>query len=134
MRHGKFGTQLQIRREDGTQKTVTNIYQKHIEVNDYGNKVKTAPSRAVKDEHKLIAAQSLLINDAAMDDKDKELLAILQTHIVDLIENSYNPLCEELFEQMLPQQALLEANDVYHFFKLQAFVLEFCRLRAMKSH
>lgn len=25
-------------------------------------------------------------------------------------------------------------NDVYNFFKFQSFVLEFCRLRAMKEH
>jgi hypothetical protein len=28
LRHGKFGTQLQIKRDDGSSKTVTNIYQK----------------------------------------------------------------------------------------------------------
>ncbi len=49
---------------------------------------------------------------------------------MDLIENSYNSLCEELFQQMLPQQALLEDSDVFHFFKFQAFVLECIRLKA----
>jgi hypothetical protein len=53
-----------------------------------------------------------------MDESDKELLRHLQTYIIDMIENSYNPLCEELFEQMLPQQALLEESDIFHFFKV----------------
>lgn len=36
MRHGKFGSQLQMRREDGTLVTIGNIYQKNIEVNTLG--------------------------------------------------------------------------------------------------
>lgn len=33
-----------------------------------------------------------------MDDSDRELVKILQTHLLDMIENSYNPLIEELVE------------------------------------
>jgi hypothetical protein len=71
-------------------------------MNDYGNKQKTAPFHKAKSENTAILAQTLLITDAAMDDSDKELLQVLQTHMVDLIENSFNNLCEELYEQMLP--------------------------------
>lgn len=67
-------------------------------MNDYGNKQKTAPVRKAKSENTAILAQTLLITDAAMDDSDKELLQVLQTHMVDLIENSFNNLCEELYE------------------------------------
>ena len=87
-----------MRREDGSRKTITNIVQRKIDLNDFGNKLKTAPARKAKNENTAILAQNLLINDAAMDDTDKELLRILQNHLVDLIENSYNPLCEELYE------------------------------------
>ena len=68
LRHGKFGTQLQVKREDGSSKMITNIYQKQIEVNDFGNNIKRAPKRSTKDEARVIKAQNLLINDAAMDD------------------------------------------------------------------
>jgi uncharacterized protein YfaP (DUF2135 family) len=71
-------------------------------VNDFGNKVKRGAKRSTKDEARVITAQVLLINDAAMDEEDKELLRILQTFLLDLVENSYNPICEELYEQMLP--------------------------------
>lgn len=81
---------------------VTNIYQKQIDVNDFGNKVKSAPKKSTKDESKAIMAEVLLIGNATMDDQDRELLKVLQTHLLDLIENSYNSLCEELFQQMLP--------------------------------
>ena len=91
-----------MKRDDGTVKTITNIMQKQIDLNDYGNKLKTAPIRKAKNENTAILAQTLLINDAAMDDSDKELLKILQTHLIDLIENTYNPLCEELYEQIAP--------------------------------
>lgn len=134
LRHGKFGTQLEIRRADGSSKMVTNIYQKQIDVNDFGNKVKTAPKKSTKDESKAIMAEELLIGNATMDDKDKQLLSMLHTHLIDLIENSYNSLCEELFQQMLPQQALLEESDVFHFFKFQGFILECVRLKAQKEH
>lgn len=47
-------------------------------------------------------AQELLIGDATKDEQDHELLRVLHSHLLDLIENSYNSLCEELFQQMLP--------------------------------
>lgn len=82
---------------------VTNIYQKQIDLNDFGNKLKSAPKKSTKDENKAIMAQELLIGDATKDEQDHELLRVLHTHLLDLIENSYNSLCEELFQQMLPQ-------------------------------
>jgi hypothetical protein len=79
-------------------------------------------------------AQELLIGDATKDEQDHELLRVLHVHLLDLIENSYNSLCEELFQQMLPQQALLEESDVFHFFRFQSFILECVRLKANKEH
>ena len=71
-------------------------------MNDFGNKVKTAPKKSSKDEQKVITFCEKLINEAAMDDADRDLVKILQTHLLDMIENSYNPLIEELVEQMVP--------------------------------
>jgi hypothetical protein len=51
-----------------------------------------------------------------------------------MLENSYNSLVEELFQQMMQDNSLLEDSDVYHFFKLQTFMLEFCRLKAQAEH
>lgn len=90
LRHGKFGTQLEIKREDGSSKMVTNIYQKQIDINDFGNKIKSAPKRSTKDENRAIVAQELLIGDATKDEQDHELLRVLHVHLLDLIENSYN--------------------------------------------
>jgi hypothetical protein len=36
MRHGKFGAQIGIRREDGSVKLIGNIYQQNIDMNSLG--------------------------------------------------------------------------------------------------
>ena len=38
LRHGKFGTTLQIKRDDGSSALVSNIYQKNIDINNLGVK------------------------------------------------------------------------------------------------
>lgn len=43
IRHGKFGSQLQIMREDGSSAIVNNIYQQHIDVNKVAIKQRMKP-------------------------------------------------------------------------------------------
>ena len=69
-----------------------------------------------------------MIDDAAVDKLDAELLEMLQNYLDDMIEHSYNPLIEQLYTQILPSKAEVEENDAYHLFKVQSFVLEVCRL------
>ena len=83
-----------------------------------------------KDPKKVIEAHQSLIDDAAVDKTDEELLRILLNYLVDMMEHSYNPLIEQLYSQILPSKAEVEENDSFHLFKVQSFVLEVCRLQA----
>jgi len=75
-----------------------------------------------------------IVEDGAKDHLDVKLLEVLNNYLVDMITNSYAPLVEELFNQMLPEQALLEESDCFHFFKLQTFMLQVCRIKAQMEH
>ena len=107
MRHGKFGFQTQIMREDGTLVTNSNIYQQNIDVNDISKyqrrKPRTGASQKVlaKQPKRVIQAQQPIIDDAAVDKADNELLEIMEKYLMDMIEHSYNPLIEQLYSQIL---------------------------------
>ena len=53
---------------------------------------------------------------------------------MDMIEHSYNPLMEQLYNQILQSKTEIEENDAFHLFKIQSFVLEIWRLVATKYH
>ena len=54
-----------------------------------------ASSKALrKDPKKVIEAPQTLIDDAAVDKNDEELLLVLNAYLIDMIEHSYNPLME----------------------------------------
>jgi hypothetical protein len=78
--------------------------------------------------NKVIEASSSIIDDAAKDESDHRLLSVLHDYLVDMLQNCYGALIEELFSQILPTQALLEENDRYYLLKLQTFLIEVCRL------
>jgi hypothetical protein len=42
------------------------------------------------------AKSNLIVNEAALEVSDKKLLEILKTHLIDLLENSYCGLIEQL--------------------------------------
>ena len=52
----------------------------------------------------------------------------------DLLEHSYNPLFEQLFEDFSKNKVAVEENDSFHIYKVQSFVLEAVRIKAKAEH
>ena len=52
----------------------------------------------------------------------------------DLLEHSYNPLFEQLFEDFGKNKVAVEENDSFHIYKVQSFVLEAVRIKAKAEH
>ena len=48
--------------------------------------------------------------------------------------HSYNPLMEQLFDDVRNQRVAVEENDSFHMFKVQSFVLEAVRIQAKAEH
>lgn len=85
---------------------INNIYQKNIEVNDIGKHARRKPrtgGRQLKNQQAVIEAPKKLVEDATKDDSDAKLLQVVHDYLVDMLTNSYCPLAEILFEQMLPE-------------------------------
>lgn len=59
----------------------------------------------------------MLIDDGAVDETDAKLLEIVKDYLYDVIENSYNPLMEQLFEDISKNKVAVEENDSFHMFK-----------------
>jgi hypothetical protein len=135
LRHSKFGTSLQVFRQDGSSKIVNNIYAKNIDLDDLGKSQLRQPKRSgAKDSNKVIVASSSIIDDAAKDANDNQLLAVLHDYLTEMLQLCYSALIEELFSQILHVQALLEENDRFYLLKLQSFLIEVCRLKAVTQH
>jgi len=138
MRHGKFGFQSQIMRDDGTSMSVNNIYNKQIDTNINAKYQRRKPTRngskALKDVKKVIEAPQQIIDDGAVDESDEKLLVVIKDYLFDLLEHSYNPLFEQLFDDIGKNKVAVEENDSFHMFKVQSFVLEAIRIRAKAEH
>jgi len=77
---------------------VSNIYAKNIDLEDLGRTQLRQPKRGgTKDSTKVIEASSFIIDDAAKDGDDKKLLLILHDYLMDMLQNCYNTLIEELY-------------------------------------
>ena len=91
-------------------------------------------AKALKDVKKVIEAPEPIINDGAVDESDERLLQIIKDYLFDMLEHSYNPLFEQLFEDIGKNRVAVEENDSYHMFKVQNFFLESVRIRAKAEH
>ena len=58
----------------------------------------------------------------------------IRDYLFDLVEHSYNPLFEQLFEDIGKNKVAVEENDSFHMFKVQSFVLEAVRIKAKAEH
>jgi len=77
---------------------VSNIYARNIDLEDLGRTQLRQPKRGgTKDSTKVIEASSFIIDDAAKDRDDKKLLLILHDYLMDMLQNCYNTLIEELY-------------------------------------
>ena len=59
---------------------------------------------------------------------------MIKEYLVDLMAHSYNPLMEQLFDDVRGQRVAVEENDAFHMFKVQSFVLEAVRIQAKAEH
>lgn len=66
-----------------------------------------------------------------MEESDKRLLQMLKVHLIDLLDNSYCGLIEQI-QKILAGESPIEKNDsdVHMYFKLSTFMVQICRLRA----
>jgi hypothetical protein len=77
----------------------------------------------------------LIINDAAFEKFDNQLLELLKNHLVDLLDNSYCGLIEQL-QKILAGESSIERTDqdIFMYFKFTTFVLQVCRFKAYEAH
>lgn len=137
IRHSKFGSQLQIMREDGSSALVSNIYQSNIDINTVPKNQRRKPqARKASDQNQVIDGpeSSNIINEAALEQSDKKLLELLKNHLIDLLDNSYCGLIEQL-QKILSGESPIERSesDTHQYFKLQTFFMQVCRFRAYED-
>ena len=67
-----------------------------------------------------------------MEQSDRKLLHIVREYLDDILDNTYNALINEIFNQITRDNCGSQKleYDQYHFFKLSAFILQLQRLKA----
>jgi hypothetical protein len=73
-----------------------------------------------------IEGQHKILHEGALLKSDRLLLEILRNYIDDILENTYNPLINEVFRQISPNAGsdVTKAEfDNFHFFKFSAFMI-----------
>jgi hypothetical protein len=118
---------------------VNNIYQKSIEVNNLCKKQRMKSNAVIgkKNKANMIEGQQKIIQEGALLDSDRELLAILRNYLDDILENTYNPLVNEVFRQISPNSGteFTKAEfDNFHFFKFSSFMIDVQRMKAYEAH
>jgi len=60
-----------------------------------------------------------------MQESDRKLLEIIRNYLNDMLENTYNPLINEIFIQIQKGTEMAQADfDNYHFFKFSTFMMQ----------
>jgi hypothetical protein len=92
--------------------------------------------RAVNNQKSVIEAPltNTIINQAALDESDRKLLKLLKTYLLDMLDSSYCPMIEQVFNEISKNSELLCDFDKYHYFKISSFMIQICRLRAYEDH
>ena len=130
-RPSKFGTQIQVTRPDGTRVMLTNLYQKNFDVTNLGRHQRAKHARAVRtDNENIIEAQKSLIQIDSLEQTDRDLLETVKAYLVDILDNTYNSLVNEICNQIVNSQGAGQVEDKLHFFKLSAFMIQIQRFKA----
>ena len=70
-----------------------------------------------------------------MQDSDRKLLEIIKNYLIDILDNTYNALINEIFVQIQKgSNNAIEEFDKYHFFKLSSFMIQVQRMKAYEEH
>ena len=79
-------------------------------------------------------ADQPIIDDVVNDKVDREVIVALQKFISEILQSSYSPLMEAVFQELVSPNARIEEDDNCFYFRLQAFFLEAVRVRAHLVH
>lgn len=105
-----------------------NIYQKSIDSTNLGKHQRQKSNAIMGKKNKLnkIETNQMLVNEASLNDTDRDLLGIMKDYLNDMLENKiYNALINEIFAQLQGESSLTKADfDNYHFFKFSCFMIQ----------
>ena len=101
-RPSKFGTQLCISRPDGSRIMVNNIYQKSVDITNLGKRQRQKSNALIgkKAKQNTIEGDKSIINEASLEDTDRKLIKIIKNYLIDMLDNCYNALINEIFVQI----------------------------------
>lgn len=78
---------------------LTNIYAKNLDVINLGKHQRANNAKVgfkMKKEN-IIGAHSSLLHIDALQESDRQLIEVIKTYLVDILENTYNNLVNEIF-------------------------------------
>lgn len=123
-RHSKFGTQIQVTRPDGTRLMLKNLYQKNFDVTNLGKHQRARPARGGRiAAENVVEAQKSLIQVDSLEETDRKLIKAIKAYLVDILENTFNNLVNEILSQIVNNQGASQIEDKLYFFKLSAFMI-----------
>ena len=131
LRHSKFGTCLQIKREDGSLQSIRNLYQPSFStaLPSTSKQLKQPQPRTPSNDARMIPHSVDLVSHATLSPEDKQLLAVLKNYLKDLLANSFCSLIEELNQYFKAQPQTLEEDDRTHMLLLQTYMMQVCLLQ-----
>ena len=104
---------------------LTNLYQKNFDVTNLGKHQRAKPSHAgARAKDGIIEAQKSLIQIDSLEQTDRDLIKTMKGYLVDMLDNTYNNLVNEIFNQIANNPAACQEEDKLHFFKLSAFMIQ----------
>lgn len=77
-----------------------------------------------KTNDNIIEAQKSIIQIESLEQTDRNLIKAMKAYLVDILDNTYNNLVNEVFNQIINNPAACQEEDKLHFFKLSAFMIQ----------
>jgi len=81
---------------------LNNIYQKSVDVTNLGKRQRQKSNALVgkKAKQNTIEGTKTILNEGSLEDSDRKLLKIIKNYLMDMLENCYNALNNEIFVQI----------------------------------
>lgn len=77
---------------------LTNLYQKSFDVANLGKHQRAKPAMAgAKTNDNIIEAQKSIIQIESLEQTDRNLIKAMKAYLVDILDNTYNNLVNEVF-------------------------------------
>jgi hypothetical protein len=137
-RHSNFGTQIQIRRDDGTSYLQTNLFAKPKELNDLGKYQRQKPSGIVGKQNKKMRIEApieggLINAEGAVKEEDAQVIEVMRSYLVDFLNHSFAQLVEAVQTEFQKNHDVIEDEEKFKYFRLCAFMLKIARLKAYED-